>query len=128
MIQNSENNKSKKTFLIYLTFFFVFFLTGFIFKYKIIFFIDDYFVFNSLDKPSNRISRLILNFKIDYQKKKLEENLIVTENGNFIIDYFPLPNDIGEIRPVGYISLFNNNLIYASGTGSFFKYKIIYLI
>lgn len=124
MSQNSEINKSKKTFLIYLTFFFLFFLTGFIFKYKIIFFIDDYFVFNFLDKPSNRISRLIQNFKIDYQKKKLEENLIVTENGNFIIDYFPLPNDIGEIRPVGYTSLFNNNLIYASGTGSFFKYKI----
>jgi hypothetical protein len=124
MINIYKIKKFKSFFFTYLIVFFIFFLTGYALKNKIIFFLDDYFLFNNLDQPSNRISRLINNFKIDYQKKNLKKNLIATEKGNFLIKYFPLPDDIGEIRPIGYVSLFNNNLIYASGAGNFFKYKI----
>ena len=123
MNSNLQNNKFKRNFLIYFILLFIFFSNVFVFKHKIIFLIDDYFVFKNLHKPTDRFSRIVEKFKIDYQKKNLKKNLLVSETGNFKIKYFSLPNEIGEIRPVGYVSLFNNNLIYASGAGNFFKFK-----
>ena len=117
------NNKFKRNFLIYFILLFIFFSNVFVFKHKIIFLIDDYFVFKNLHKPTDRFSQIVEKFKIDYQKKNLKKNLLVSETGNFKIKYFSLPNEIGEIRPVGYVSLYNNNLIYASGAGNFFKFK-----